>query len=57
MIEMTWNVTSTDLSTQWQDVDAVSTLYDVALAFGIDKLSVDTDIQWISGGDANEISS
>lgn len=54
---MTWNVTSTDLSTQWQDVDAVSTLYDVALAFGIDKLSVDTDIQWISGGDANEISS
>ena len=47
---MKWGVTSSELSTQWQDVDATSTLYDVALALGIDKISVDIDL--VCGGDA-----
>lgn len=35
---------SSRLSTQWQDVDATSTLYDVAVAFGIDKIPTSADV-------------
>lgn len=41
---MKLSITHSNLSTQWQDVDATSTLYDVAVAFGIDKIPTTAEV-------------